>query len=88
MTFAEQTFDSVTLELDGNSYRKCVFRNVLFVYGGGELIIEDCAFESFSWQFTGDLARGLFALYQLFGTERMLTIIRGFTEPKAGVVEL
>ena len=76
------------VELDGNSYRKCTFRQVDFIYGGGSLSMEDCRIEEFTFQFTGDLANGLYALYQLFGQEGMLTIIRGFTEPPRGVVEL
>ena len=40
-------------------------------------------------RFAGPLANGLHALYQLFGTEGMLQIIRGFTQPPEGdVVEL
>lgn len=75
--------------LDGNSYKDCTFRQVNFVYGGGTLSIENCRLEEFTWQFTGDLANGLHALYQLFGQEGMLAIIRGFTEPpRGGVVEL
>ena len=81
-TFAGQ------VELDGNSYKDCTFRRVHFIYGGGALSIENCRLEEFTWQFTGDLANGLHALYQLFGQEGMLTIIRGFTEPSQGVVEL
>ena len=44
----------------------------------------NCGMDRFSFQFDGDLARGLFTLYQLFGTEGMLTILRGFTEPGEG----
>ena len=39
--------------------------------------------------FGGQLANGLYALYQLFGTEGMLQILRGFTEPgEGGEIEL
>ena len=88
MDHKDQTFDGVTVELDGNSYEKCVFRNVVFQYSGGDLTMKDCDIDRFSFQFGGALATGLFALYQLFGTEALLQIIRGFTEPTKGDIEL
>ena len=87
MDFVDQSFEGEVV-LDGNSYRNCTFRRVQFVYGGGELQIQNCNMDEFSWRFTGDLANGLYALYQLFGQDGMLAIIRGFTEPGAGTVEL
>jgi hypothetical protein len=84
--YADQSFEGEVI-LDGNTYRNCTFENVRFVYGGGSLQIENCRMDRFSWQFTGDLANGLYALYQLFGQEGLMTIIRGFTEPQAGEVE-
>jgi hypothetical protein len=74
--------------LDGNTYRDCTFENVQLVYGGGELTMDSCNMDRFSWRFTGNLANGLYALYQLFGQEGLLTLIRGFTEPTAGEVEM
>ena len=89
MQHSNETFEKVTVELDGNSYENCTFRDVLFIYGGGELKIKDCSMDRFRFSFKGALANGLYALYQLFGTEGMLQIIRGFTDPNAkGKVEL
>ena len=84
MDHVNQTFEAETVTLDGNSYTDCTFRNVTFVYAGGPLEMSNCAMDRFSFRFDGDLARGLFTLYQLFGTEGMLTILRGFTEPGEG----
>jgi hypothetical protein len=84
MEYVNQTFKSTTVSLDGNSYTGCSFRDVIFVYAGGPLEMENCAMDRFSFQFDGDLSRGLFTLYQLFGTEGMLTILRGFTQPGEG----
>lgn len=86
--FADRNFRDEEVVLDGNTYRGCTFEGVVFVYGGGALVIEDCRMDRFSWRFTGDLANGLFALYQLFGQEGLLAIIRGFTEPRGGEIEL
>jgi hypothetical protein len=80
----DQTFDGVTVELDGNSFESCIFRNVVFHYAGGALFMEDCDMDRFSFRFDGALANGLFALYQLFGTEGLVQIIRGFVEPNNG----
>jgi len=88
MDYANQTFENGTVELDGNSYSGCTFRGVTFKYAGGPVEMDDCALERFSFQFDGDLARGLFTLYQLFGTEGMLSILRGFTEPQSGDIAL
>jgi len=81
MEFENELFEGGTVELDGNTYTSCTFRNVVFKYAGTGVTMSNCSLESFSFQFDGDLARGLFTLYQLFGTEGMLKIIRGFTEP-------
>ena len=87
MEFVDQTFTG-EVTLDGNRYRNCTFENVHFIYGGGALAMDNCRMNAFTWQFTGELANGLHALYQLFGQEGLLTIIRGFTQPVEGTVEL
>jgi hypothetical protein len=88
--YKDQVFENVDVPLDGNSYENCTFRNVVFDYGGGELVMKNCGMDRFSFRFNGALANGLYALYQLFGTEALLQIIRGFTEPNqaGGDIEL
>jgi hypothetical protein len=86
--YKDQTFEDTTVELDGNSFENCSFNRVVLHYSGGELVMKNCNFDRFSFQFGGALANGLFALYQLFGTDGMLQIIRGFTEPTEGEIEL
>ena len=88
MEYVDQTFQDVTVELDGNSFKNCTFLDVTFQYSGGDLEMKDCGMDRFRFQFGGDLANGLFALYQLFGTDALLQIIRGFTEPASSQVEL
>jgi hypothetical protein len=88
MEYANERFEDVTVTLDGNVFRNCSFNNVLLHYSGGSLEMSDCSLDRFSFQFGGDLAQGLNTLYQLFGTEGMLQILRGFTEPGQGEVEL
>jgi hypothetical protein len=82
--YKDETFEGVEVELDGNTFEKCTFDNVLFKYSGGDLEMKDCKFVRFSFVFGGALANGLYALLQLFGIEGMLQIIRGFTEPGDG----
>jgi hypothetical protein len=84
LEYIDQKFEDVVLSLDGNTYRRCSFNNVVFQYAGGPLEMSDCTMDRIRFQFGGDLAQGLHTLYQLFGTEGMLTILRGFTEPKPG----
>ena len=88
MNYIDHIFENEPVELDNNGFENCTFRDVLFKYSGGELEMRNCNIESFGFQFGGALATGLFALYQLFGTEGMLQIIRGFTEPGEGQREL
>ena len=88
MKYSDQTFEDVPVELDGNEFENCTFRKVIFDYSGGDLVMNECKIESFSFRFGGALSTGLFALYQLFGTEGMLQIIRGFTQPTEGEVEI
>jgi hypothetical protein len=87
--YKDQTFENTTVELDGNSFENCDFDNVVFHFSGGDLNMENCNINRFSFQFGGQLANGLYALYQLFGTEGMLQILRGFTDPgEGGEIEL
>lgn len=88
MDYVNETFEGVTVDLDGNSFKNCTFRDVTFKFGGGDLTMENCGMDRFRFQFDGALANGLFALYQLFGTEALLQIIRGFTEPSESQVDL
>jgi len=88
MDYKNETFEGVTVQLDGNSFENCTFNEVVFVFGGGDIQMTNCNMDRFSFQFEGALANGLFALYQLFGTEGMLQIIRGFTEPTRGEIEI
>jgi hypothetical protein len=79
--YKNENFEGVTVDLDGNSFKDCTFRDVTFKYAGGDLTMENCGMVRFRFQFDGALANGLFALYQLFGTEALIQIIRGFTDP-------
>jgi len=89
MQYENETFEGGVVKLDGNSFTKCTFNNVTFDYSGGPVDMEACSIQRFSLQFGGDLAQGLFTLYQLFGTEGTLQLIRGFTEPPAeGEIQL
>ena len=88
MKYSDQTFEGIPVELDDNEFENCTFNDVIFGYSGGDLKFTNCTIGSFRFQFGGALGTGLFALYQLFGTEGMLQIIRGFTEPGPAEVEL
>jgi hypothetical protein len=91
MEFANQTFGGEEVVLDGNSFRNCTFRGATLVFGGGPLLMSECAIESVSFRFTGDFANGLFALHQLFGADGLIQIVRGFVDPPAsdrGPIEL
>ncbi|HEX8364641.1 MAG TPA: hypothetical protein VD887_01610 [Allosphingosinicella sp.] len=88
MQFENRNFEGGTVNLDGNRYTGCTFRNTVLRFGGGDLHMTDCEFDGISFQFEGKLANGLHALYQLFGTEGLIKIIRGFVDPQPGVMEL
>lgn len=82
MDYSHETFTGVMVKLDGNTFDSCTFDDVVFHFAGGDVNMTSCTIKSFSFQFDGALANGLFALYQLFGTEGMIQIIRGFTDPQ------
>ncbi|HEX8302977.1 hypothetical protein [Sphingomonas sp.] len=88
MEHRNETFENVTVVLDGNDFIDCKFEGVVFNYSGGDLNMANCQMNRFSFQFGGSLANGLYALHQLFGTEGMLQILRGFTDPQPGEIEL
>jgi len=83
-----ETFEGVTVQLDGHSFEDCTFNDVTFEYSGGEVQIKNCTIQRFGFVFGGALANGLDALQQLFGTEGMLQLIRGFTQARTGEVEI
>ena len=84
--FVDREFKNETVVLDGNVFRNCSFRDVVFQFSGKGVEMSNCNMDRFSFQFGGDLAAGLFTLHQLFGTDTMLKILRGFTEPHEGEV--
>ena len=89
MDYKDELFKGVTVDLDGNSYTDCTFKDVVFRYAGGPLEMSNVGIDRFRFQFGGNLAQGLYALHQLFGTEALLQIIRGSVEPaKGGQIEL
>ena len=88
MEYFDRRFEGETVSLDGNSYTNCTFRDVILVFGGGDLHMTNCDIDRFRFQFEGQLANGLHAIYQLFGTEALLKIIRGFVEPSSEPVEI
>jgi len=81
-----ETFEGGSVHIDNKSFRNCTFNNVVFQYAGGPVEMVGSSMNNFSFQFGGDLAQGLFTLFQLFGTEGMLQIIGGFTNPSPGQV--
>ena len=67
MDHVGKTFADGAVHLDGDSFERCTFRNVVFHYGGGPAAINDCRFEGgMEWKFEGDLERGLGLLGSLF----------------------
>ncbi|RYD57204.1 MAG: hypothetical protein EOP60_04465 [Sphingomonadales bacterium] len=83
-----ETFEGGSVHIDNKSFRNCTFNGVVIQYAGGPVEMEGCHMNNFSFQFGGDLAHGMYTLYQLFGTEGMLQIIRGFTDPQPGQVPI
>ncbi|MBX3566299.1 MAG: hypothetical protein KF730_17195 [Sphingomonas sp.] len=81
-----ETFEGGSISIDNKNFRNCTFQNVVIQYAGGPVEMVGSTMNSFSFQFGGDLAQGLFTLYQLFGTDGMLQIIRGFTDPQPGEI--
>lgn len=49
-----QTFENTTVELDGNTFVKCAFKNVTLTYSGGEPpYLDGCKFDDFTFDFRG-----------------------------------
>ena len=59
MRYEGQHFRKQRVRLDGNEFDGCRFTNVVFDYSGGPIHLCRCEFQGFTWQFGGDLARGL-----------------------------
>jgi len=81
MHYENERFEGTSVTLDHNSFTNCVFNDVTLDYSGGPVEMDNCNIQRFQLRFGGDLAQGLHILHQLFGTENLLQLIRGFTEP-------
>ena len=56
----EQTFNGVSVNMDGSAYQRCQFVDCTLVYSGGEIpSIENCAIANCSWQFADAAHRTL-----------------------------
>lgn len=66
--FEGESFEDRQVRLDGNEYRRCVFRRCKLQFGAMEPVTAvDCSFEECDWMFTGAAALTvgfMTALYQ------------------------
>ena len=46
MRYENKAFENETIELDGNDFIDCTFKNCKFVYAGGDFNIERIRFDS------------------------------------------
>jgi hypothetical protein len=70
--FTEQSYMSgVTVELDGNIFKRCIFDGCRMHFSGGPVpTFDDCIIKNVVWAFGGAAGRGiefLSALYNHFG---------------------
>jgi hypothetical protein len=57
-----------TVNLDGETFSACEFRDCRLVYSGGELpVFDDCRFEKCDWKFEGAAARTLVYMKLMWG---------------------
>lgn len=53
-THKDETFEDATVDLDGETFENCTFRNVTLAYSGGEPpVLDGCKFEEFTFDFRG-----------------------------------
>lgn len=61
----------ITLELDGNVYRRCIFDGTRMRFSGGPIpTFDDCVIKNVTWAFGGPAGKGLeflSALHNHFG---------------------
>ena len=66
-TFDGCTFQKCVVELDGNEYRTCPFRNSTVVYNGGAVpTMVKCGFDNCQWKFSGSAERTLLFLSAMY----------------------
>jgi len=69
--FAKLNFQG-RVELDGNEYRACAFRNCVLIYNGGKVDVKFCSFENATLECTDAAARTL----QSLGQNELLSLRR------------
>ena len=47
MDYKNETFEGVEVELDGNTFERCSFNDVLFKFSGGDIEMKECKIERF-----------------------------------------
>ena len=54
-THKDETFEDATVDLDGETFENCTFRNVTLAYSGGEPpVLDGCKFEGFITRYQPD----------------------------------
>jgi hypothetical protein len=75
MNYEDAAFDDTTVEVDGNRYARCVFRNCTLSYNGGEIpqLLQN-EFHSCKWEFNEAAQRTLVFLSALYrgGFEKLI----------------
>ena len=68
MIAKEQTFENLTIQLDGSTFINCTFKTCELVYSGLLTVtLNGCAFDNVRWRFTGpagDTVQFMKALYE------------------------
>lgn len=55
--YNDQTFENVMLKLDESAFYRCRFVGCQLLYGGGEIVFQECQLERCNFQFYGSAAR-------------------------------
>lgn len=56
-TYNDRTFQNEMLTLDGSAFYRCRFVDCQLLYGGGELLLQECSLENCAVRFYGPAQR-------------------------------
>lgn len=83
----EQTFNGVTVNMDGNAFDRCQFANCTLVYSGGEIpSMQNCSLDGCRWNFTDAAQRTLQFLHALYNDPAAKPLVEQIFEAVRGKV--
>ena len=88
MIAQEQTFENLTIQLDGSTFTNCTFRACKLIYNGlFAVTLDRCKFDNVKWRFAGPAGDTVLFMQLLYKAGAVELIENTFRNIRGEVVE-